>query len=245
MASADEVQEQKEEGNKCVKDGNYIKAVLHYTNAIKLDPQNFSLYSNRSLVLLKMQQYYYALQDANETIRLKPDWAKGYFRKGEVEYATFHFSDALLSYKMALDLQPDDQSIMEAIRRATQGWQKDRKADEQIPWLGAGIGIIIGVTIVIAEHVLMQKPTLGHPILMALLTIGIAMLGYGIARGFRYYVKCQRKALLEDPSAFLGENKEENEEEVAAEDDTKGSGNERGHRYTKAQARQRFKKGKS
>ncbi|XP_071449535.1 stress-induced-phosphoprotein 1-like [Hetaerina americana] len=245
MANANEVQDLKEKGNKCVKNGNFAEAVLHYTHAIKLDPQNFSLYSNRSLAFLKMQQFYFALEDANETIRLKADWAKGYFRKAEVEFATFHFSDALLSYKMALDLQPDDQSIMEAIRRATQGRQKDRKADEQIPWLGAGIGIIIGVTIVIGEHALTQKPTLGHPILMALLTIGIAMFGYGIARGFRYYVKCQRKALLQAPVDLLGDSKGENEDELATEDDAKGSNNERGHRYTKAQARQRFKKGKS
>lgn len=38
-----------------------------------------------------------------------------------------------------------------------------------------------------------------HPILMAVMTIAIAMIGYGIARGCRYYVKCQRDALLEAP----------------------------------------------
>ncbi|KAG8235355.1 hypothetical protein J437_LFUL015864 [Ladona fulva] len=233
----------KEKGNKCVKDGNYAEAELHYTDAIKLDPQNPSLYSNRSLAFLKMQQFHFALEDAKQTLKLKPEWAKGYFRKAEVEYATYHFNDALLSYKMALQLQPEDQSIMDAIRRATLGRQKDRKADEQIPWLGAGIGIIVGVTIVIGEHAFTQKPTLGHPILMALLTIGIAMLGYGIARGFRYWVKCQRKALLQPPVDLFDDGKDEAAE--TAEEEIKGGGGERGHRYTKAQARQRFKKGKS
>lgn len=53
-----------------------MEAVLHYTHAIKLDPKNYSLYSNRSLAFLKSQQYFYALEDAKETIKLKPDWAK-------------------------------------------------------------------------------------------------------------------------------------------------------------------------
>jgi hypothetical protein len=38
---------------------------------------------------------------------------------------------------------------------------------------------------------------------MALLTIAVAMIGYGIARGIRYYVKCQREALLEPPVDLL------------------------------------------
>lgn len=70
------VQELKEQGNQCIKDGKFMEAVLHYTHAIKLDPKNYSLYSNRSLAFLKLQQYFYALEDAKETIKLKPDWAK-------------------------------------------------------------------------------------------------------------------------------------------------------------------------
>jgi hypothetical protein len=33
-------------------------------------------------------------------------------------------------------------------------------ADDQIPWLGAGVGIIMGVIIVIADNILTHKPTL-------------------------------------------------------------------------------------
>ncbi|XP_067005371.1 stress-induced-phosphoprotein 1 [Anabrus simplex] len=235
-----EVQELKMKGNTCFKNENYAEAVLHYSHGIKLDPENYSLYSNRSLAFLKMQQFYLAMEDAKQTIRLKPDWAKGYFRKAEVEFSTFHFSDALLSYGHALQLQPKDPSIMEAMLRASQERQKDRKADDQIPWLGAGVGIIMGVIIVIADHILTHKPTLGHPLLMALLTIAVAMIGYGMARGFRYYVKCQRTALLEPPVDLLPEEPKEPDPRSCNEPVR----NERSHRYTKAQARQRFKRGK-
>lgn len=71
-----QVQELKEKGNECVRNKKYAESVFHYTHAIKLDPLNYSLYSNRSLAFLKMQQFYFAMEDAKETIRLKPDWAK-------------------------------------------------------------------------------------------------------------------------------------------------------------------------
>lgn len=32
-------------------------------------------------------------------------------------------------------------------------------ADQQIPWLGAGVGIILGVIVVIADYVFTNKPT--------------------------------------------------------------------------------------
>lgn len=71
-----QIQELKEKGNECVRNKKYAESVFHYTHAIKLDPLNYSLYSNRSLAFLKMQQFYFAMEDAKETIRLKPDWAK-------------------------------------------------------------------------------------------------------------------------------------------------------------------------
>lgn len=232
----------KERGNTCVREEKYEEAVFHYSHALKLDPLNYSIYSNRSLAFLKMQQYYLSMTDALQTIKIAPEWAKGHFRKGEVEFATFHFSEALSSYGKALARQRDDPNIRHALTKTTQGWLKDRKADEQIPWLGAGVGIIIGVVIVISDHTIAPKPTLSHPIVMALLTISIAFIGYAIAKGFRYYTKCQRKSLLEPPLDLLpgtdgGEEEEEEEE---------GSGQHKDRtRYTKAQARQRFKKGKS
>lgn len=67
-----------------MKEQKYEEAVLHYTHAIKIDEKNHSLHSNRSLAFLRMQQFYLAMEDAKETIRLRPDWAKGYFRKAEV-----------------------------------------------------------------------------------------------------------------------------------------------------------------
>lgn len=70
------VENLKELGNTAARNQKYEEAVLHYTQAIKLEPTNYALYSNRSFAFLKIQQYYFAMEDANETIRLNPTWAK-------------------------------------------------------------------------------------------------------------------------------------------------------------------------
>lgn len=235
------VQDLKEKGNNCVREHKYEEAMYHYTLGIKMDPQNYSLYSNRSLVFLRMQQYHLSMEDALMTIQIKPDWTKGYYRRAEVEFHTFRFSEAIQSYRKALELQPDDPSIIDAMNRASRSLLQDKRADQQIPWLGAGVGIILGVIVVIADYVFTNKPTLSHPILMVLMTMAIAIIGFGVAKGFRYFVKCQRKSLLEPPVDLF----EEKEKEEAMSDGDKSGEKDKHPKYSKAQARQRFKKGKS
>lgn len=52
---------------------------------------------------------------------------QGYFRKGEVEFSTYHFLDAYKSYERALELQPDDDVILQAMAKANRERQKDMK----------------------------------------------------------------------------------------------------------------------
>ncbi|CAG9772462.1 unnamed protein product [Ceutorhynchus assimilis] len=224
----------KELGNQAVKENKFEEAALQYTYAIKLDPQNFTLYSNRSFAYLKLKHYYLALNDAKETIALNPVWAKGYFRKGEVEYATSHYSAAYDSYKNAFKYKPDDSNIIDALSKSAKQLLKQRTIEKQIPWVGAGMGIIIGVTMLVADFMTTKNPT--HPLLMAFITIAISLIGYAIARGYRTYMRHQRKALLEPPPDLEDKsNKEEEEKEEI----------KRTPRYTKSQARLRYKKGKA
>lgn len=61
---------------------------------------------------------------------------------------------------MAFRLQKDDRSLIDSMRKAGRELKKDQRADKQIPWVGAGIGIIVGVAIVLADFLLVDKPVL-------------------------------------------------------------------------------------
>lgn len=53
-----------------------------FTQAVEIEPTNHVLYSNRSGAYASMKDFDKALEDANKTIEIKPDWAKGWGRKG-------------------------------------------------------------------------------------------------------------------------------------------------------------------
>jgi len=77
--SADEL---KSKGNAALQAENYSEAIDFYTQAIAVDPSNHILYSNRSAAYAKVGKFSESLKDAEQTVSLKPDWPKGYSRKG-------------------------------------------------------------------------------------------------------------------------------------------------------------------
>lgn len=83
---------------------------------------------------------------------------------------------------------------------------------------------------------------------MILMVIVVTAIGYGLAVGFRYYRKQQKVGLLEPPVDLLDEFKRS--ANSTDQSSTTGDSGESEPctnrvRYTKAQARQRFKRGKT
>lgn len=66
----------KERGNAALTSNKFEEAIEFYTKAIHLDPNNHVLFSNRSAAFAKAGQYFQALEDAEKTVKLKPDWSK-------------------------------------------------------------------------------------------------------------------------------------------------------------------------
>lgn len=91
----------KEKGNKCYKTGDYARAEKLYTEAINCDPQNSVLYTNRAMVLLKLNLYDRVIEDAIYAIRLHPLNMKAYFQLAQAQLALNCYQEALHSAKMA------------------------------------------------------------------------------------------------------------------------------------------------
>ena len=66
----------KAQGNEALKQGNSSRALELYSEAIKCDPENAALFSNRSAAYCKAEKYKEALTDAETAIQLKPQWSK-------------------------------------------------------------------------------------------------------------------------------------------------------------------------
>ncbi|KAJ0735323.1 putative tetratricopeptide-like helical domain superfamily [Helianthus annuus] len=130
----------KDEGNAFFKAGNYLKAAALYTQAIKKDPQNPTLYSNRAAAFLNLVKLQKALSDAETTISLNPSWDKGYFRKGCVLEAMERYDDALDAFRIASQHNPQSTEVSRKIKRLTQ-LSKDKKRSEEVNNLRSNVDL--------------------------------------------------------------------------------------------------------
>jgi len=107
----------KDKGYEAFVDTNYELAVGLFTEAINYYP-NHELYSHRSAAYTSMGKCEEALKDAEEAIKLKPDWPKGYLRKGVALHGLCRFQEALEAYEKALELEPHSETIKKAQKDA-------------------------------------------------------------------------------------------------------------------------------
>lgn len=106
----------KQQGNAALKQGDVAAAIKYYSQAIDLDTSNHVLYSNRSAAHCKKEDYEAALVDAQKCIDIKPDWIKGYTRKGTALQFLKRYTEAILAYEDGLATDPDNQQMKDGIQ---------------------------------------------------------------------------------------------------------------------------------
>lgn len=80
-----------------------------------MDGSNHVLYSNRSAAYAKANKYDLALQDAEKTVQLKPDWGKGYSRQGAALAFLGRVDDAIAAYEKGLSIDPNNTQLRDSL----------------------------------------------------------------------------------------------------------------------------------
>jgi stress-induced-phosphoprotein 1 len=111
-------EEYKAKGNDALVAKKFSEAIKHYSDAINVDGTNHVYYSNRSAAYLSKNDATNALNDANACIGLKPDFAKGYSRKGAALHTLKRYNDSIKAYEEGLEKFPADQGLMNGIEAA-------------------------------------------------------------------------------------------------------------------------------
>jgi tetratricopeptide (TPR) repeat protein len=112
------VAELKSRGNAAFKSKRPEEAHLLYSAALHIDDQNWAIFGNRSAVNEMMGKGEEALEDANSATKIKPDWAKGFFRKGKAYACLKRYRECVEAYEQALSLEPDSKMLQKSVKKA-------------------------------------------------------------------------------------------------------------------------------
>jgi len=103
--------------------------VRHYTEALRRNPKDPRVYSNRAACYTKLTAMPEALKDAEKCIELDPTFVKGYSRKGAVQFFMKEYDKALETYQEGLKHEPRNQELLDGVRRCVEQINKASRGD--------------------------------------------------------------------------------------------------------------------
>lgn len=112
MSSAEEL---KNQGNLLFSSGNFEEAVDVFSLAISSDPNNAVLYSNRSAAYASLKQWTEAIEDAEKTTELRPEWGKGWSRLGSALQGKGLFKEAHEAFKKGIEVDPSNVQLQKGL----------------------------------------------------------------------------------------------------------------------------------
>jgi tetratricopeptide (TPR) repeat protein len=87
----------------------YERAIVDYTEVIRLNPGDASAYSGRGNAYRNKGDYDRAIADYTEAIRLNPSDASAYMNRGDAYEGIKDYDRAIADYTEAIKLQPDNE----------------------------------------------------------------------------------------------------------------------------------------
>ncbi|KAL3849934.1 hypothetical protein ACJIZ3_011816 [Penstemon smallii] len=109
----------KTKGKEAFAEKEYFDAMCWYSKAIFVGPVDEKLFSNRSLCWARLNNGHMALFDADDCVKLKPNWFKGHYRRGAALKILKNYSMAAMAFSVALQLDPDNKEIEKELMEAS------------------------------------------------------------------------------------------------------------------------------
>jgi stress-induced-phosphoprotein 1 len=115
MSNREQALIHKGKGNEAFKAGDFETSITEFNKAIENDPTDHVFYSNLSGSYASLGRYQEALDAAEKCVETKPDWAKGFTRKGLALFNLKKFDEAKGAYEQGKKLAPDNDSFTQGI----------------------------------------------------------------------------------------------------------------------------------
>ncbi|PHT47369.1 Translocon at the outer membrane of chloroplasts 64 [Capsicum baccatum] len=114
----------KEKGNQAFKEKQWQKAIGFYTEAIKLNGNNATYFSNRAAAHLELSNFLQAESDSTKAIDLDKKNVKAYLRRGTAREIMGYYMEAMKDFRFALVLEPTNKRASLAadrVKKALEG----------------------------------------------------------------------------------------------------------------------------
>ncbi|GLU07653.1 hypothetical protein SLE2022_246030 [Rubroshorea leprosula] len=106
----------KSKGAEAFDEKDYFGATQWYTEAHFINPTDATVLSNRSLCYSRMNEGELALEDAQDCIKLRPDWPKAYYRAGSAWMVLKEFEKAVDAFYHGWKMDKENKEIERAFR---------------------------------------------------------------------------------------------------------------------------------
>ncbi|CAG8468853.1 11656_t:CDS:2 [Ambispora gerdemannii] len=117
------------QGNELYKHSKFKESAAIYSEALKNDPDNVLIHSNRAQALLQLGDLENALWHADTCIRVNPKWAKGYYRRGCILLEKKQYSKAIVALETASNFGSTDKELSKKLKIAKQ-FRKQQQMSE-------------------------------------------------------------------------------------------------------------------
>lgn len=193
-----------------MKKNDYHTAFLHWTHAIKMvDEAEPTFFDQRCKCFIEAGQFSLAMDDAQHLIDM---WFHsidskaallGHVRKAQIFYASQNYAEAVqefqTSFRMSTDAK-DKATYFDMASKSKKELAKQRTLDAQYPFVGAAVGILVAVAVVVYDYVANgPRSYIGHPLLKVLVVVAVSGSCFAVANFMRDQVVISRRNLLEPP----------------------------------------------
>ncbi|XP_044277641.1 sperm-associated antigen 1 isoform X2 [Varanus komodoensis] len=110
----------KNKGNEFVKKGNYEEALKKYSECMKLNSQELTIYTNRALCCLKLFQYEEAKKDCDYVLQTDDSNIKALYRRALANKGLENYKDSIDDLKKVLLIDPSIDEAKKELQETTQ-----------------------------------------------------------------------------------------------------------------------------
>ena len=115
--------------------GNFQEAIIDYTKAIEIYPNDAKIYINRGVSYANIKNYSQAITDFTKAIEINPDLSEAYLNRGNAYAISGTISQSISDFSKAIEINPDYKEAyfnrgnayafgMDNFSQACSNWQK-------------------------------------------------------------------------------------------------------------------------